>query len=573
MQEHPAFFRRFTENSVSFWRFLTLVFIFALVISCFLIWNSRNEEKMQMIYALHSRAESLIWSIEGGARVLLGGRNDPSDMLAEMGKQPGIAWIALVDAGGRIMLDSNPQLEGTLIYTPEELASLKPDQHIQGRFSPDDPDVYETWMLFQPARIRRHPNPARFAHWKYIFVALDVTYFNKHLNAYTFRLSLMSGLITFSALCLLALMFYIHNYRASKMKLRDTRAFADEIIRSYPAALLVADPAQQIKFLNEPAKRLFDIYNGHKPGSLQDLPFLDWNFLIDDLRNDQPVVDREMKLSMENGKAIPVSVSAAVLREGLGYGGYVFILRDLGEINLLKEKLAQSQRLSAIGKMAAGLAHEIRNPLSSICGYAHYLGAKLGDDPMGKATAELIEEEAQRLNGVLTDLLGFARPQALDLKLRSLNEIMRKAWRLAKPDADAKHVELTLELPLDMNPMDIVDADKLLQALLNLALNAIQATPEGGKVTMRLNHVGQAGKKGEWRLEVRDNGSGMSEQVQRQIFTPYFTTRPSGSGLGLPLAQQIVERHGGAISVWSAPDAGSTFAIILPDQTPVEQTT
>lgn len=535
-----------------------------------------------MLFAMHGRAESLFWAIEGGARFFhCRTEAELSGLLAEMARQPGIAWIALVDKEGNIKADSNKEIAGAQLYTPREMERLMADETVRGRFSPDDPDIYEAWRLFNPGRLRGQRRGMRQNSLGdgifYIFMALDAGEFKNGLREYVWRLILLAALVNFSLLGGITLVFYAHSLRASRRELADAQALSAQVIKSYPSPLLVADAKGFVSLLNEPAKKLFGIKNLKRIHKLEDFKCLDWQSRLGELAAGRTIFERETELAFPDGKKEPVSLTAASIRDSAGNAaGALFIFRNLAEINLLKNRLRQSERLTTLEKLASGLAHEIRNPLSSICGYANYLEKKNAADPMAQGAARLLVEEAQRLNGVLDDLLSIARPPRLNLKEASLPAIARKAFMLAQPDAQTRNISLEMNLPekLENGPDALVDADKLTQALLNLLLNAIQILPEGGKAGLELDFASaaQSGEKENsppyagdgWRLKVWDNGPGMAEDVKSQIFTPYFTTRASGTGLGLSITREIVESHGGAIHVESQPGKGAAFTIFLP---------
>lgn len=558
------------QNTSGFWKSLAIMAVLAGLVSWFLVNRAAEEEKTQMLYALHSRAESLMWSVEGAARLL--SQSEPmaiSAMLGEIGRQPGIAWIALVDREGRIIYDSYPQLNGDLLYTRGELDILRPDEGIQGRFSPDDPDIFETWKVFQPERLRTRGKKRGLERAAYIFVALDVSGLRQKVEDYTESIALFAALASLAALSCIALGFYIYRYRASRRGLEDARTLAGQIINSYPAAILAADGNGRVTFCNAAGKTMLQLQDMQGMIRLRDIPLLDWQTMMRELDAGNAVMEREWDAA--GGKASAISLSGALLTNASGQKtGYFFILRDIGETRLLKKKLAQSERLSSLGKLASGLAHEIRNPLSSIRGYAHYLENKLGDDPLGKGAARLLVEETERLDRVLGDLLSLARPPSLNRKHASMSAIIGRVAMLARPDAEAKKIILRLDLPLDGSDVAYVDGDRLLQALFNIVMNAIQVMRPEGEILISLDMDSEDLPDGtpaggeRWRIRVIDDGPGMSEEVLRQIFTPYFTTRASGTGLGLPIAQGIVESHGGVLLVSSAPGHGSTFTIILP---------
>ena len=307
------------------------------------------------------------------------------------------------------------------------------------------------------------------------------------------------------------------------------------------------------------------------PPSVHDAPVLDWQALMDELDAGKVIPERDADLFRSKANPLPVSLSAAKIIGSEGaFLGYLFILRDLGEIRRLQKQLRQSERLSALGNLAAGVAHEIRNPLSSIKGYATYLTEKLKNDKMAYATGNILIQETERLNRVMSDLLSVAKPLDLRLQPVRIENVLEQAVRVISSDAEEKGVAVHLRLP---RPGDLpqgearLDPDRLIQALLNLLVNAVQATEPGGSIEVALESGREHAAGGDgvfWSISISDTGCGMSAQTVAQLFTPYFTTKASGTGLGLVLTQQIVERHGGEIKVFSQPGKGSTFTILLP---------
>lgn len=561
-----------------------------------LIGRVEERERAQMLAAIHGRADSLVWALEGSARFLDGGHSGAGGLarlVAEVARQPGVAWIAITDAEGRILADSNPELTGAALYTPEEMRRLAPSGVTRGRFSPDDPTIYETWRLFAPARLRgesgRH---GRAGHsrpdgegLRCVFVALDVTGMEEHLADLALQLWIVAGIVLVAAEAVTALVLLFRRYRSSRRLLADAQALAGQVVRNYPAGLLVLDRRGRVRLANARARALLGMKGG-TAGGMEDVAAavpgpaaagLDLDAIMAELADGAELISRELELWQPEGDPVPVELTAAPLYGAGGAGGdgaevlgYLFALRDLGEIRSLERKLRQHERLSALGKLAAGLAHEIRNPLSSVRGYATYLTERLKDDPLGHATGELLIEETARLDRVLTDLLGLARPRDLAPAPVQLGGLLSRVVAVAMPDAAEKGVRLVATLPEGSGDVANVDADRLMQAVLNLVINAIQATDAGGEVEVALEAPPKAtdgagaGAAPGWRIRVRDTGCGMAQETAAQIFTPYFTTRATGTGLGLAIARQIVEQHGGAIGVSTLPGHGTTMTIELP---------
>ncbi len=253
----------------------------------------------------------------------------------------------------------------------------------------------------------------------------------------------------------------------------------------------------------------------------------------------------------------------------------------------LYERMKERDRLAALGEMAAGLAHEIRNPLGAIKGAAQLLtptttttptseggGDAHGVPPEAREFLGIIVEEANRLNRVVSQFLDYARPYRGEPQPLDVNEVVRKTAQLVTPpplpsaetsDAPAPPpVEVHLQLAEDL-PRARADAEQLRQVFLNLAINAVQAMPSGGKLTIS-TALRKPGRRATPMVEVRfrDTGVGIPQAELKNLFIPFYTTKDKGTGLGLPISQRIIENHGGTIEVRSRVGAGSTFTGVLP---------
>lgn len=217
-----------------------------------------------------------------------------------------------------------------------------------------------------------------------------------------------------------------------------------------------------------------------------------------------------------------------------------------GQVRLLEEKVRRKEKLAAVGTLAAGVAHEIRNPLSSIKGYATYFGQRFPDGSEDRQAAEVMVREVDRLNRVITDLIGLSRPTDVHPRPVSARAVAEHALRLLRQDAERRGITLELDAPAKLPDM-MVDADRFGQALLNVCLNAIEAMPDGGTLTVVVSRYSRK----RLCLEVRDTGMGIAPEALAHIFEPYFTTKGHGTGLGLATVHKIMEAHGGEVSVTS----------------------
>lgn len=236
-----------------------------------------------------------------------------------------------------------------------------------------------------------------------------------------------------------------------------------------------------------------------------------------------------------------------------------------GQVRVLEEEVRRKEKMAAIGNLAAGVAHEIRNPLSSIKGYATYFGQRFAPDSEDREAALVMVREVDRLNRVITDLIGLSRPTDVRLAPTEPLSVVEHVLRLLRQDAESHQIFLHLDKPPIPLPLAAMDADRFGQALLNVCLNAIEAMPQGGALTLSVHLEG----KNYVCFQVRDTGTGILPKDMTHIFDPYFTTKGHGTGLGLATVHKILEAHQGEVRVSSrhhseGPPSGTVFQLILP---------
>jgi len=261
------------------------------------------------------------------------------------------------------------------------------------------------------------------------------------------------------------------------------------------------------------------------------------------------------------GKRIPLEVGAQSLRDADGnLFGYVLLFKDLSEIRALRREIARNQRLASVGRLAGGVAHEIRNPLSSIKGLATYFKERYQDKLDDQQIANIMIQEVDRLNRVVGQLLDFARPIKISKKPVSMQALIEDSLKLVARQASEKDIKIETRFPAQMDPV-AVDPDQLNQVLLNLYLNAIDSMDAGGRLAISIKNSQPAHNI---EIEIMDDGIGISQEDLAHIFDPYFTTKATGTGLGLANVHNIVDAHGGKVAVESQPGRGTTFTISLP---------
>jgi len=261
------------------------------------------------------------------------------------------------------------------------------------------------------------------------------------------------------------------------------------------------------------------------------------------------IIAKEIDCSLTDDRTIPLEVIATVLEEEDGARGVVVLFRDITEIKQLKKEIAQSQRLASLGSLAAGVAHEIRNPLSSIKGFATYFKERYRDNPDDSQTADIMVQEVDRLNRVIGQLLDYARPMTMNRRETAIQTVIQHALRMIESQAREKGVVIQIELQADVAAV-MIDPDRIKQVFLNLYLNAIGAMEGGGILSVALFSMTDR----RIRIEVRDTGVGIDPKDLDRIFDPISPRSPPVRAWDL-LSFRKLSRPTGVKSRWQAPPA------------------
>ncbi|HET8540512.1 MAG TPA: ATP-binding protein [Anaeromyxobacter sp.] len=278
----------------------------------------------------------------------------------------------------------------------------------------------------------------------------------------------------------------------------------------------------------------------------------------------EAVAGYETRLLRAGGGEARIAVNTAPILDAAGeIDGVVAIGQDLTLVRSLQAAAEHAERLAGIGRLVAGVVHELNNPLTAVNMYSDVLVEKLqaaGHDPADVEKLRAIKESGLRIQRLARDLVSYARPAGAHTEPVELAPVLDEAARLAKPAL--KDRSAVLERVFEDVPPVEASRPALVQVFVNLVTNAAQASPPGGRVTLRLGR-----DAGEVKVVVEDEGAGMEPEVERRAFEPFFTTRPGvGIGLGLPIVQGIVERHGGRVALATAPGEGTRVTVTLPMQ-------
>jgi PAS domain S-box-containing protein len=355
--------------------------------------------------------------------------------------------------------------------------------------------------------------------------------------------------------------------RAS-LRADSAEKFSERIVASVPSGLVAFDARGHATVVNAPARALIEAEGEaegqHLRGLLRNAPELA-EMVERCLRTGNLYRREEIAATTNNGRMRRLGATVAPIdpTSDQGARGALCLLTDITEVTQLREQVALKRNLESLGEMSAGLAHEFKNALATLHGYAQLM-QNLELDEQGRGAASSLLQEVRNLSAMVTAFLNFARPQPLELADVSLSELLQDCALELKAIYDERRITLIVEGDF---PQIRADERMLRQALLNLLRNAAEAISDSlteRRVTISGALVTDAAGK-EWALvEIMDTGGGLAEEDLHRIFIPFFTTKSKGHGVGLALAHRVITDHGGTLSASSAPGGGALFTIRLP---------
>ncbi len=548
---------------------------------------SINRQKEKSTQLLLEKGAALIRSFEAGTRTGMRGMRRGGfklqHLLTETAQQPDIVYLFVADIGGKILAHNDLGIVGSILTDELDLEHIARQKSLQWRqvSNSDGSRIFEVFQIFQPAgppkgMMRRHRMMGQGSEArrrekehlylseipKLIFVGLDMSSIEE-ARAADIRHAIIMGIILllvgFSGITLL---FVIQNYRITRASLSRIKAFSDNVVENIPIGLIALDDHHRIAAFNHTAEvlmqRSFQEVIGKKAEVI--LP----PELYAELKSPEiqhHVIEKEINCTVADGKTVPLEIGASVLEdEDRTFLGHVILFKDLTEVRALRREIERSRRLASVGSLAAGVAHEIRNPLSSIKGFATYFKERYQHVPEDSQTANIMIQEVDRLNRVVSQLLEFARPVKISPLATSLPRLIEDSLKLVQQKA--QHKQITISNSTASAEKEVhLDPDRINQVLLNLYLNAIESMNAGGELGVKTG-VREDGKSIE--IQVSDTGCGIDQDDLTKIFDPYYTTKTSGTGLGLAIAHNIIEAMGGSISVASQLGRGTTFRLVFP---------
>jgi len=600
---------------VSPWLLAAAIGLLSLIIVIFAANNIKRERGM-LSDGLYRKGEAIIRFVEAGMRAsmmtsMMGGMmglNVPDvegiaqtqRLIEQASESPDIHYISVIDVSGKILVHSDPEKIGKNISRDMNIlvkAFTGGAFHIVKQPGLSH-KVFEVLGPFRPFKNRggikrwreqfRQQHPAKIdvvpqgesssdswhqsslgseTHPQFILVGLDMTELENTIRRYRFQMIFMSLTLLLIGLGGWISLMAAHGYSISQEALKRMRAFTGLLISRLPVGIIATDHENKIRTFNSTAaamtgRSLETVQNGDPEAVLP--REVSRFFPLHENRDE--MTDRDVSLAGADNIHYSLHLSSLpVLNQDSNFMGRVLLMYDLSELKRLEKEIQRHDRLVALGKMAAGVAHEVRNPLSSIKGFATLLGSKFKDGSQEHEAADLLVHEAERLNRSITELLNYARPTTLKKEQINLGDLVASSLKLISSDAQALGVKISLEPDSDIPTIE-ADRDRINQVLLNLFLNGLQAMENSSrekelKVAVHLDDT-----QGVIRIEVKDNGMGIPQESIDKVLDPYFTTKPEGTGLGLALAYKIIDEHNGTIRFESIEGQGTTVLVTLPVQ-------
>lgn len=375
------------------------------------------------------------------------------------------------------------------------------------------------------------------------------------------RLAMLLALAFTGGLAVFSLMVARRNELLITGAYQREQQFSASILENMADALIAVNVDGHITLINDAAENLFVLDSRQcidKP--LMEIVPECGTLLMELIANRSASCTKEFICTVQRQRLVLAGNFSLIAGDNNDKNGAFAVLRDMTGQRAMQKVIARQEKLTAMGELASGIAHEIRNPLNAIGVLGQRLDMEFsttGDEQEYHQLVHTIVSEVHRVNGIIQRFLKFARPPRLTLMQTELDEWLEQYWPVLAGVAETKGVKLALKA--DSECCVIIDREQLQQALLNLVRNAVEASSKGEQISVTAER-----RSGKACIEVADTGKGIPEEMLSQIFNLYFTSKDDGNGMGLSIANQIVQAHGGIIEVDSHENKGSVFSILLP---------
>jgi len=566
---------------------LSIVLVAGTLLAIVIIFTFRNinAQNQRMEEFTLRQGVSVIRTLEAGTRTgfMEGdwGIEYLQMIIEQAAKDPDVEWVGLINSDGMIVAHSEPAKIGLRLLMGKELQTVRTVIRTGEPLSfkrelPDGRTIFEIWKPFTPFPDQLAESEIAAKHTRIgrelldlfdreqkqvLFLGLKMDRF-KEIRRQEIVFAIFMGAVLFIVgSASVYFVFVVQNAYLVRRTLDEMRTYTRNVLESMANGLITVDRSLRIATYNPNALEILRKTKDELDGKLvsEILPLEDEIRQV--LSDAESILEKEVKINGEGkGKSfLALTVSPLKDQESSRPKGAVVILRDMTIIRELEQEVITSEKFAALGRLSAGVAHEIRNPLNSIKGFIQYFQKKLALEPEDYRYTDLMLTEVDRLNRVISKLLAYSKPREPRLTIRSAEEIVDHCVRVVEREARESGVEIIVEPSDPELPLVMVDSDQMTQVFLNILINAIEATPSGEKVSIAL--VGT--HNGRLQVVTSDNGKGIPRENIDKLFDPFFSTKKKGTGLGLAIVKSIIEGHGGDIDVESDPGKGTKFIVTL----------
>ncbi len=509
------------------------------------------DEKAYAAAVRRRKGGAVVAAAEAGGLFALRKEVGPGRLVRDIGSRPGVAYAVLQDSMGVLMASHGVREMNPISDDPFLRQIAFGGTRGSRMFEFEGRKVFEIAGSF----VMEDKGPGVFR----IGLVLDV-YRHTVRNA-LLRLVFIALIFVFAGMIGLGLLLAGQNVRLISESFRRFETQTSEILQNLEDAVAAVDARGTLLVFNRAAQRLFGIDPAGMVGKpVSEEGNLCFSILRQSLRSGRPAVRPQIECPVTGEKRVLFVRTSVVAGAEGNLDAVILVATDLTAQIRLEIELRQQEKLKAMGVLASGVAHEIRNPINAVGMIAQRFLKEFTpnrDEAEYRALAQAVIREVQRTNGIIQRFLQYASPPPLVLAETDIGSLLSETGRVFESSARAKGVVFTVSTKNSVRLR--LDANGMKQALLNLLTNALAATSEGDNIELR----GGPNQNGYW-IEVSDTGKGIADSDRSRIFDLYYTTRPEGTGMGLPIVQQIVQAHGGKIDVESEAGHGSTFRIRLP---------
>jgi two-component system sensor histidine kinase HydH len=473
----------------------------------------------------------------------------PGRFLQEIAGRPGVRYMVLQDTLGIRMASRGVRQMNTIRQDPFLLNLFRTQGQDSRIYRFEGSQVFEIVASFS----------IEGQQWGLFRIALSMTAYQDLLRSARIRLGLIAVSLIFLGIVGFSLVMTTQNVRALQNAYLQVQTHTGEILQNLKDAVVAVDGGGKITVFNRSAEAVFEISKASVIGkSILDLR-LPIEPLKETLKTGNEIKAREDRCTINNKQKI-LRVNTSVVREAGNIDAAILVVTEITRERHLEGQIRRQERLEAMAALASGVAHEVRNPVNAIGMIAQRFRKEfrpVSDTEEYMTLTEAMSQEVKRIDRIIEQFLKFARPPALQLKPQKIGNLLHDVKVVFQSTAESQHIDFQVHIKDDV--VLNVDPDQLKQAILNLLKNSLEACDTKDRIQL-LGTV----EDNMYSLIVEDTGHGIPETELHRIFDLYYTTKPEGTGIGLPMAAQIIQGHGGSIEVKSRPEKGTQFRIELP---------